>query len=41
MGAREEPILFSISTAGYVNDGIYDELFARATRLLKGESKEK
>ena len=41
MGAREEPILFSISTAGYINDGIYDELFARATRLLKGESKEK
>lgn len=41
MGAREEPILFSISTAGYVNDGIYDELYARSTRLLKGESKEK
>ena len=41
MGAREEPILLSISTAGYINDGIYDELFARSTRLLKGESKEK
>ena len=41
MGARDEPILLSISTAGYVNDGIYDELFSRATRFLKGESKEK
>ena len=41
MGAREEPILLSITTAGYINDGIYDELFARATRFLKGESKEK
>lgn len=41
MGAREEPILFAISTAGYINDGIYDELYTRATRLLKGESKEK
>lgn len=41
MGAREEPILLSISTAGYINDGIYDELMLRATRFLKGESKEK
>ena len=41
MGAREEPILLAISTAGYVNDGIYDELYKRATRFLKGESKEK
>lgn len=41
MGARPEPILFSCSTAGYVSDSIYDELVARATRFLKGDSKEK
>lgn len=41
MGAREEPILLSITTANYISDGIYDELFMRSTRFLKGESKEK
>ena len=41
MGARTEPILLSCSTAGYVNDSIYDELLKRATRFLLGESKEK
>lgn len=41
MGARPEPILFSCSTSGYVDDSIYDELFARATRFLKGDSNEK
>ena len=41
MGAREEPIMLSISTAGYINDGIYDELLKRSTRFLLGESKEK
>jgi len=41
MGAREEPLLLSISTANYINDGIYDELMMRSTRFLNGESKEK
>ena len=41
MGAREEPILISISTANYINDGIYDELMLRSTRFLNGESREK
>ena len=41
MGAREEPILLSISTANYINDGIYDELMLRSTRFLNGESKER
>ena len=41
MGAREEPMLLSISTANYINDGIYDELMLRSTRFLNGESKEK
>lgn len=41
MGAREEPILLSITTANYISDGIYDELVLRSTRFLKGESNEK
>lgn len=40
MGARPEAILLSISTAGYVNEGIYDELMKRSTRFLLGDSKE-
>lgn len=41
MGARPEGILLSCSTSGYINDSIYDELLKRATRFLKGDSKEK
>lgn len=41
MGAREQPMLLSISTAGYVSEGIYDELIKRSTRFLNGESNEK
>jgi phage terminase large subunit-like protein len=41
MGARKQSILLSISTAGYVNDGIYDELLKRSTRFINGDSKEK
>lgn len=41
MGARKQPLLLSISTAGYEHDGIFDELFKRSTRVLKGDSKEK
>ena len=41
MGARPEGILLSCSTSGYINDSIYDELIKRATRFLKGDSKEK
>lgn len=40
LGAREQPLIVSITTAGYVEGSIYDELFARATRVLKGTSKE-
>ena len=40
-GARNEPIIFSISSSGYVNEGIYDELFKRGTRFLLGDSREK
>lgn len=41
LGARKQPLIISIATAGYVNDGIFDELFKRATAFLKGNSKEK
>lgn len=41
MGARPEGIMLSCTTAGYVNDGIYDELIKRSTRFLLGESKER
>ena len=41
LGARTQPIMLAITTAGYINGGIYDELFARATRFLLGDSKEK
>lgn len=40
-GARTEPITLSTSTAGYVNDGIFDELMKRSTAFLKGSSKER
>ena len=40
-GARDEPLTFSTSTAGYENDGIFDELFTRSTGFLKGRSEEK
>lgn len=41
VGARKQPLLLSMSTAGYLNDGVYDELFKRSTRVLLGDSKEK
>lgn len=41
VGARRQPLLLSMSTAGYLNDGVYDELMKRATRVLLGDSKEK
>ena len=40
-GARTQPMMFSISTAGYINDGIYDELIKRSTAVLNGDSREK
>lgn len=40
LGARKQPMVLSISTAGYVNDGIYDELMKRSTAVLNGNSRE-
>lgn len=39
-GARKSPLLISCSTAGYINDSIYDALMTRATAVLLGSSKE-
>lgn len=40
MGARPDARMLSCTTAGYVNDSIYDELIKRSTRFLLGDSKE-
>lgn len=40
-GARRQPLLLAMSTSGYINDGVYDELMKRSTRFLLGDSKEK
>lgn len=40
MGARQNALMLSYTTAGYVNDSIYDELVKRSTRFLMGDSKE-
>lgn len=41
MGARPDGRMLACTTAGYINDSIYDELIKRSTRFLLGESKEK
>lgn len=41
LGARKQPMILSISTAGYVNDGPYDELILRGTAWLLGNSNER
>lgn len=41
LGARKQPMILSISTAGYVNDGPYDELMTRSTAVLQGSSEER
>ena len=39
-GARPEPLLFYISTANFVDGGLYDEILKRSTAVLNGTSKE-
>ena len=41
LGARTQPLLLSITTAGYENDGPYDDLMNRSTAFLLGSSDEK
>lgn len=40
LGARKQPMMLAISTAGYVNDGIFDELMKRSTAVINGDSRE-
>ena len=40
LGARSQPLMFGITTAGYENESIYDELMKRSTAVLNGGSKE-
>lgn len=39
-GSRRQPLTLSTTTAGYENDGIYDELIKRSTSFLLGNSRE-
>lgn len=41
LGSRLQPLIVAITTANYISGGIYDDIFARATRVLLGTSKEK
>lgn len=41
LGSRLQPLVLSITTANYISDGIYDDLIARGTRVLMGNSKER
>lgn len=41
LGARLQPLILSITTAGYVNDGPYDDLMMRSTAFLLGSSDER
>lgn len=40
LGSREQPIILPITTANYVSEGIFDELYKRSTQFLLGNSKE-
>lgn len=39
-GAREQPITLMITSGGYEDEGIYDELIRRGTGFLNGDSRE-
>lgn len=39
-GARPNGLMLSVSTSGYINGGIYDELITRGTHFLNGNSRE-
>lgn len=41
LGSRHQPLMLSISTSGYVDDGIFDELVRRSTAVINGDSREK
>ena len=39
-GAREQPLTLMITSSGYEDEGIYDELIKRGTAYLNGDSRE-
>ena len=41
LGARRQPLILSISTAGYINDGAYDVLWTRGVSIINGDSEER
>lgn len=41
MGAQLNALMFTCTTAGYINDSIYDDLLKRSTRFLLGDSNER
>lgn len=40
LGSREEPLIMSITTAGYIDESIYDEIIKRCTAVINGDSRE-
>lgn len=40
-GAREQPMISSISTCGHVRDGIYDAQYDFATKVLNGDAEDR
>ena len=40
LGSRKQPLIVNITTSGYVDEGIYDELVRRSTRVINGDSRE-
>lgn len=41
LGARRQPMILNITTAGYENESTYDELIKRCTAVLNGSSRER
>jgi phage terminase large subunit-like protein len=41
MGGRPDSFIMSVTTSGYENDGVFDELMKRSTRFLMGDSRER
>lgn len=40
LGARTQPMILNISTSGYIDEGIFDELVRRSTAVINGDSRE-
>lgn len=40
LGSRQQPLILNISTSGYVDEGIFDELIRRSTAVINGDSRE-